>query len=240
MFKINTTSGIERGGDIMKKGIILTIVALFALGAAAVATPVSTTIYSNPAGFYNVVAPPVVPFNPAPADVFKKSGGAPIDLSGGKLYRWDAATQGMILYDPDTPEDFGGILLGDGYCLLAVESDNFIWQYDGAPDGLPDSGNNMTDMWISLPLAGATLFGHPFNHSVPLANCFVTDGTQTVSFAQAAAAGWVDAWVWGWDAEGQGFIMVTPDDPDYPDLVPFHGYQIQSYVDNLALIIPAQ
>lgn len=240
MFKSNTTSGIERGGDIMKKGIILTIVALFALGAAAVATPVSTTIYSRPAGFYNFVAPPVVPFDPVPENVFKKSGGAPIDLSGGKLFRWDASGQGYVIYDPDFPEDFGGILLGDGYWLKADEATNFIWQYDGAPDGLPDSGNNMTDMWISLPIAGFTMFGHPFNHSVPIANCLVTDGTQTVSFATAATIGWIDGFVWGWDAAGQGFIQVLPEDFDYPDLEPFHGYQIQSYVDNLALIIPAQ
>ena len=238
MFKTNTTSGNERGGDIMKKGILLTIVALFALGAAAVATPVATTIYSSTDYLYNFVAAPVVPFDPAPASVFKKDNGSPINLDAGRLYRWDAAGQGFLVYSDD-PDAFGGILLGDGYWLGADEPNNFIWQYDGAPDGLPDSGNNMTDMWISLPSPDFTMFGHPFNHPVPLANCLVTDGTQTVSFAQAAANGWVDGWVWGWDAEGQGWIQVTPNDPDFPNLEPFHGYQIQTYVENLALIIPA-
>jgi len=222
----------------MKRAIMLAIVALFAVGTAASAVLVSTTIYG--AGNANFVAAPLVPFDPVAQNVFMDDQvpPQPINIAGGCLYRWDAAGQGWVIYGIGT---YGGILLGDGQVVTNNLDNNIVWQYDGAPDGLPDAGNVMTDMWISLPQSGggdggATLFGTPFNHKVLLANCLVTDGTQTVSFLQAATNGWVDAWVWGYDNEFQGWVNVsTPNGV----LEPFKGYSITSYVDNLALIVQA-
>jgi hypothetical protein len=218
----------------MKRAIVLTIVALFAVGAVAMGTTYSTTLYVG----QNLVAPPGVPFNPDPAVVFQDNAGPPNPIPiMFALTRWDAAGQSYVPYNPFSPGDYGGVLLGEG-AWLPVDP-QVVWQYDGAPDGLPDTGGTMTDMWVSLPKAGLTLFGHPFNHVVTFANCFMTDGTQTLTMDQARTAGWTDALIFAWDGPGQSYINVGIDPWWYPDLEPYRGYWMTTFQDNLALIIPA-
>lgn len=212
----------------MLKRMVPMISILFLAGASASCTQVSTQIFQG----FNFIATPVVPLAPSPTDIF--SG---MDILGGKLYRYDADGQGFVIYTPRNRASFGGVLLGDGMWLTSdVDT---VWQFDGAPDGLSLDGNDMADMWISLPSTGFTMFGHPFNHSVKLADCDITDGTQTISFTEAVGRGWIDSGCWGWDAVDQGYFRVRPNDRLHPLLEPFHGYQIESYRDNLALIIPA-
>ena len=215
----------------MKRAIVLAIVALFAVGAGAMAVTYSTTLYVG----QNLVAPPGVPFNPDPPAVFLDNGGNPIPIMFA-LTRWDAALQSYEPYNP-FGGNYGGVLLGDG-AWLPVDT-QVVWQYDGAPDGLPDTGGTMTDMWISLPKAGLTLIGHPFNHNVVFANCLMTDGTQTITMDAARTAGWTDALIFGWDGVGQSYMNIGIDPWWLPDLEAYRGYWMTTFQDNLALIIPA-
>jgi len=214
----------------MKRAIVLSIVALFAVAAG-----VSAQLYPG----YNMIAPPVVPFDPSPTSVFP----APLDPGGmDSLIRYDAATQGYVFFDPMFPEDYGGVLLGDGAWFLSSHAGTINWPtYAGAPDGLPDSTGQMTDMWISLPKTGFTMVGHPFNHVVDAANVLFTDGTQTISWDAAAAAGWFDGGLWGYDGPTQGYFSVGTDPMMYDrtQLEPTHGYWIKTSRDNLAMIVPA-
>jgi len=215
----------------MKRAIVLAIVALFAVGVSASATVVSTTIYPG----FNMIGPPVVPFSPDPASVFA---GIPL---AGTLTRFDASTQGYVLYDPDFPEDYGGVLLGDGAWLRKAGGGTLTWSYDGAPDGLPDSSGVLTDMWLSLPQAGFTLIAHPFNHPVDAANVRFTDGIGTLDWQAAVAAGWFNGVLVGFEATVQGYFTVGPDPDSYDrtQLEPFYGYWVRTYKANLAMIVPA-
>lgn len=230
----SSTTRLRKGGDMMKRVLMLTIITLFVIGIGAVnAETVSTTLYPG----LNLIGPPVVPFDPDPMSVFKNNTGANLDLSN--LVRYDSVLKGYIGYDELFPEDYGNVLLGEGAWL--TQGTTVTWQYDGAPNGLKDSNNVKTDMWISLPKAGLSLIGTPFNNSVLLADVQVTNGTQTISWDQAVNLQWVDSTIVGYNAVLRGYYDVGTDDIlfDIVTLDPFHGYWVKSFQDNLALIIPA-
>ena len=85
------------------------------------------------------------------------------------------------------------------------------------------------------------MIGQPFNHAVDVANCLMTDGTQTISWDAATAAGWNAGLLWGFDAVTQSYFSVGSDPAMYDrtQLEPFNGYWLPTNVDNLAMIVPA-
>ena len=226
----------------MKRAIVLAVAALFVVGVGAMAYPVYP-------GVYNFLTPPVVPFDPAVSSMFP----APTYDPGGNdfLYRLNAADQGNIIYDSMFPEDYGGMLLGDGFWYLYNNTANIQnWDVTGAPDGLPDSSGVMTDMWISLPpmAGGSAYLGCPFKHAVDIAKCFLTDGLVTKTWDQAATdidpgtgQPWTEGAMFGYDAGLGGFFSVGSDPMMYDrtQLEAYNGYEFKTLKANLALIVPA-
>jgi len=229
----------------MRKALALAALAGLLLSTAAMAVATDVVLYPS----YNLIAPPCVPFDPTPETCFTDSTGTAIPIDG-KLIRFNAMTQSYVYYDWIFPEDYGKMLLGDGAWLNldSLSSGTVTWRYDAVYDGVPSDltdettrAATMTDMWISLPKAGDTLIGHPFNHTVALANVKMTDGTQTVDLATARdVLQWTDANLWLYNAETQSYEDVGLDPwSARADLEAGHAYWIKTTKDNLALIIPA-
>jgi len=208
--------------------VSMTILALLMVSAGLSAD--SKTVTLDPG--YNCITTSMVPLHPCPIELF--SG---LDIGGGKLRRWDAPTQSEAIYSPKST-GFGCVLMGDGLWLKCTAPTS--WTYECGPDGLSVDETDWADYWISLPQAGFTLFGHPFNHSVLLRDCDVTDGNDTLSFSDAALAGWIQGYCWGWDAPLQSRFKVVPSGKTGSLILePNHGYQLRSFRQKLALIVPA-
>lgn len=218
----------------MKKTIVLAVAALFATTLAASAEKVNVPLFTG----LNMLAAPQAPiYAEAPETVFADASSNPLSI-GFNLTRWDAVNKGYIAYSPFNTADYGGVLLGDG--AWYTSDADVVWQYDAAPNGLPDASGVKTDMWISLPAAGLALFGNPFNDSIDWISCLMTDGTQTVSVEQAANLGWFDGSCIEWSAQDQGYTTVGTM-PWYKQTIdPGHAYWITTAQDNLALIVPAK
>jgi hypothetical protein len=145
-----------------------------------------------------------------------------------------------VKYNAAHAEDFGGILLGEGYMINNSGSTAITVSYEGAPDGLPDSEGVGTDMWISLPGGSMHWMGNPFYHSVGFDQIMVTDGTQTLRMASAVSQNWLSGTWTTLDGQTQeettvGLASLNPDDSF---LRPTHMYKVQTYRQNLAVIIP--
>lgn len=210
------------------KRVLIGLALIAILCASVPATAALTTITSPPgtvqAG-WNLLALPGIPVDPTPPNVF-----AGIDIDG-RMYRWDAAVQGLFIYDSWSPEMFGNILLTDGYWL---ETDSYATvSFSGLDD------NNSMDVWVSLPKAGWSLIGNPFNSEFTWENAKVVDGNVTISLQQAAKTeGWLNSLGYWWDSSTQGLNEIgIPDDfPQYETMQPWHGYWVESFVDKIALI----
>lgn len=211
---------------------LLVIAALCVSASAAIETV--TCPQPGPINIgWNLISVPAIPTNPAPPDVFADYGADAIE---NNLYRWDAAAQGIYLYSMWTPEDFGNILLTDGYWLNLGEAGANQLSFEAITD------NDDTDMWISLPKTGWTIIGCPFSYPVDWNTVEVTDGTATVPLANVRDQ-WLHTYTYWWDSTvpGGGLRTMGLDD-DWTDTVmlePWHGFWVQSLVDNLALIVPA-
>lgn len=228
---------------------------VLALSSTCGAVSVSYDVYPG----FNCIAAPLVPINPDPIvpltigsttypGVFAQA----IDGIDGLLVRNDPATGGIPWDGLEDPPglSFGKVLLGDGY-WLTVYSDGSKVQYEGLADGVPDAGGAMTDMWISLPGAGGGiggwhLIGQPFNHDTPVddgsgTGVFITftNGSVTMDWSDAVAAGWVSPVMTGNDP-ATGGVPVQYDGLGSDDhLRAGKGYWVQTFIDNLAMIIPA-
>src|SRR5262249_12031076 len=104
---------------------------------------------------------------------------------------------------------------------------------------------DFADRWISVPKLGAVLLGHPFPFAVNWALAQVTDGFKTVTLAEAAQTEfppWLNSVAKYFDNTTQQERPLGPasDSPDSELLLPWFGYWLTSYRDNLALILPAQ
>lgn len=233
-----------KGGEMMKTLVLVLVLSLLT-GVAATAATVTVDTYAD----WNLVAAPLVPFNPAVDSVFSNFD---VMFTAG-ITRWDAPSQGMIAYDAfDVPGAFGNVLLGDGYWFNYPEAGQIV--YDGVPDGVPDASNVKTDMWISLPgnqldgqdAGGWQLIGQPFNHDTPVDSggfsgdlVFFTDGTTLKTWGEAADAGWVDSTMTFWDGATQGMLSLGYFFNDDDQFRAGHGYWCKTNKDNLAMIIPA-
>jgi len=229
---------LRKGGDTMR---LVTILALILLASAAFGQ-YSEVLYPGPGGSIgeNWIALRGVPFDPTPAVIF----GDEARIDDGRLQRLDASTQNVYGYLSFMPEEFGGMLLGDGFTVLVDNGTGYTINYDGAPDGLPDGAGQKTDMWISLPgqtgmNGGQHFIGHPFDHAVPFVNVLVTDGTRTIPVMNAIAEGWLEGYWPYLDGPTQSVLQVDPDEiVGSPYLEPGHMYVVNTMKANLALIIP--
>ena len=121
------------------------------------------------------------------------------------------------------PGDFGQIQAAKGYwlyldtpCQVSVV---------GADAGATDVG--LGDGW--------NLIGHPHDGPVPLADCTVSDGVTTLSFDDAAAAGWVDPILYAYD--GTYFAVRTSGGAD-DALRPWRAYWALTNQAGLELSVP--
>jgi len=236
-----------KGGEMMKTLVL--VLALLIVGSAMCgAAGVTVDLYNK----WNYIAAPCVPFNPDPISVFTGPSGA-IDLDY-YLYRYDAASQSMIVYDAIDPTGFGNCLLGDGYILYNhANVDNF--SFNAVPDGVPDAGGAKTDMWISLPgnqldgvsAGGWQLIGQPFNHDTASDlgsgtgdNIHFTDGTTLKTWDEAVAANWVDDTFNYYTGIDQSMKNITYNGLGDDDTFRAgNAYYVHTRIDNIAMIIPA-
>lgn len=210
----------------MKRVLIgLALIAVLSVPATAALTTITSPVGTVNPG-WNLMTIPGIPIDPAVASVLP-----PIPLDGN-LYRWDAATQGLKMYDSWNPEDYGAMLLTDGFWLVTDSAQTISYA------GLDD--NNTMDVWISLPKAGWAMIGNPFNRDYTWADAKVVDGNVTISLLQAAKTeGWLESYGYWWDSSTQSLCdFGIPEDFMSTDiLLPWHGYWVQSYVDKIALIL---
>ena len=181
---------------------------------------------------WNLIALPAIPTSPAVADVLDE---CPDALGIGYIYRWDTVAQGIKVYDMYNVEDFGNMLITEGYWLQITGNDSSVISYEGITD------NDDTDMWISLPKTGWTIIGCPFSYNVDWNAVEITDGTATVPLSTARNNSWLYTICYWWDSQAGGLQQIGLDDDWVGDstMRPWHGYWIQSLKDNLALIVEA-
>lgn len=188
---------------------------------SAVSSPPGTVV----AG-WNLLAVPGIPGDPDPEQVFS---GISVDA---RLYRWEAATASLIVYDMWMPQTYGGVLIGDGAWLDTDSPATISYQGRLQPD----------DQWITLPLTGWTLIGQPFDHNTYWSDVKVHNGKSVATMEDACRIeGWMQSMGYWWENSTQSLSDIgLPDDwPSSEILLAWHGYWVQSNVDNLSLIIPA-
>ena len=89
---------------------------------------------------------------------------------------------------------------------------------------------------VSIPLNdGWSLIGSGQLADVPLADCSVTDGATTLSFADAALAGWLEDTFYGYDG---GYVATRPSGGDDDALRGGMGYWVLANRPGLALSVP--
>jgi len=229
------------------KTLGLVLVLVMVLGGACLAqTDVATfDVYSG----WTLFSLPQVPIDPAVESVFSE-----FDMwftSG--LQKYDATQQRYIIYDPLAPENFGGMLLGDGFWFNDPVGD--IVTYSAVRSGVPDTNDVKTDMWISLPgnqvgsedTGGWHIIGQPFAEDSPVdpnfnlngEGLFFTDGTSMKIWDDAVQAGWVEPQMLYWDHIAGRYRTMGYAFNDDDHLRAGNGYWIKTLKDNIAMIVPA-
>jgi hypothetical protein len=215
--------------------VLLVAVAIVTIAASASALTVHLTIYPGE----NWISIPNAPYNPDPLAVFA---GIPIE---GNLSRFDSPSQEPIVYSTATRNQFGGLLLGDGFVLNYTGSTPTTITYDGASDGLGDP-NGMSDMWIGLPVGipgtgGMNWIGQPFNHATSFNSLLVTNGYETIGINEAVQRNWIDG-LWSTmnnETKQINTVGLSTLNSDDAYLRPGKMYKFHTYLNNTALIVPA-
>lgn len=157
----------------------------------------------------------------------------PDDLDG-IIYRWEAATQSLVMFDMWSPETFGGMLLGDGY-----------WVRLASPWSISYTGVSSTlDKWIGVPSSGWLLIGLPRQADMEWDGIQVHNGA--IISPNLTDAGYIKdpAWVqttgYWWDNTFQGLVDIgVPDDwPSSTTMTAWHGFWFKAFQGNKALIFP--
>jgi len=177
---------------------------------------------------WNLLSLPGQPKDPDPAVIFGSG-----DVIDGRLYRWYAPRQSMLLYDMFSPDMFGAMNISEGYWLKAAAADTI--SYDGFA-ALTD------DRWISAP-KGWKIMGMPFNHSSWWPDWRATDGTAMKTIYDASQypgqANWMSSVGYFWDAAKQSMRSIGLED-DFPwtsQLDPWYGYWVKTF-RHLGLVGP--
>ena len=194
----------------------------FELGATTTKTVSSPAGTANPD--WSLFSLPLQPVNPDPVVVLA---GTTVD---GNLYRWDRGSQSQIMYDMWAPGLFGNLMVDEGYWLMVA-----------APYTISYSANRGTPARnTSLPSAGWNMVGCPFEREVEWQDIMVVNGSQMVPIRNAAKdpdKQWLSATGFWWDSASQSQydVGLEEDWPSTTHLKPWHGYWLESYVNNLKL-----
>jgi hypothetical protein len=172
-----------------------------------------------------------VPADPNPLVVLQ-----PFDTGDGlanRLRRYDPIAQAWVNWDPANPTLFGGLRVGEGYQLQSTLAGAITF------NGVPFT---TIDIWLGLPKRGFTIVGHPFGAPVPWETVKVTDGLQALPMFTAArvqSPPWLESRATYIDNLSQTTrTMGLPiDNPDSVLMEPWLGYRVESFKDNLALIV---
>jgi hypothetical protein len=159
---------------------------------------------------------------------------SPDDIDG-RMYRWENCTGGLYIWDQwsevGSHGPFGAMVLGDGYWLM-LDADWAV-SYSGR--------NSALDQWTGVCNSGWMIIGQPKDHNTYLADVKVHDGSAIYSMYDAILTNlWIDCTGYWWDNSTQGLVDIgIPDCWCSTDtLMPWHGYWIQAYQGDLALITP--
>jgi hypothetical protein len=188
----------------------------------------TTNAAQSPAGLYqpgwNLTSVPVVPTNPSVTSVF---GDLMVlgNLLTNNLYRYQPGV-GYDIY----PGAFTTIERGRGYWLwLSAADESTVVTVPGQVA--------VADVPLALA-SGWNLIGHPQPQAVALANCRVSDGVTTKSFADAVAAGWIGATLYYWDP-GSGYRMLNALGYGQDSMLrPWRGYWVNAVGSGLTLVVP--
>jgi hypothetical protein len=180
---------------------------------------------------WNQFALGAVPADPNPLVVLQ-----PFDTGDGlanRLRRYDPIAQAWVNWDPANPTLFGGLRVGEGYQLQSTLAGAITF------NGVPFT---TIDIWLGLPKRGFTVVGHPFDAPVPWETVKVADGLQALPMfiaARVQSPPWLESRATYIDNLSQTTrTMGLPmDNPDSVLMEPWLGYRVESFKDNLALIV---
>jgi hypothetical protein len=172
-----------------------------------------------------------VPADPNPLVVLQ-----PFDTGDGlanRLRRYDPIAQAWVNWDPANPTLFGGLRVGEGYQLQSTLAGAITF------NGVPFT---TIDIWLGLPKRGFTVVGHPFDAPVPWETVKVVDGLQALPMFTAArvqSPPWLESRATYIDNLSQTTrtMGLPTDNPDSVLMEPWLGYRVESFKDNLALIV---
>jgi hypothetical protein len=172
-----------------------------------------------------------VPADPYPLVVLQ-----PFDTGDGlanRLRRYDPIAQVWVNWDPANPTLFGGLRVGEGYQLQSTLAGAITF------NGVPFT---TIDIWLGLPKRGFTVVGHPFDAPVPWETVKVVDGLQALPMFTAArvqSPPWLESRATYLDNLSQTTrtMGLPTDNPDSVLMEPWLGYRVESFKDNLALIV---
>lgn len=166
---------------------------------------------------WNLVSLPLEPADGRVEAVFDTLAAYGNELANS-VFAYDGA---YLIY----PADFTSVEAGKGYWLnLSTATSEYCEGYAPTED-------------VHIPLrSGWNLIGQPHDYGTALASCSVTDGVLTLSFDDAAAAGWVEQPLYFYGPDGYSACRTSGGDDD--TLRPWYGYWILSLKDNLHLVIP--
>lgn len=184
-------------------------------------TPYQTYQATTPSGLlqpgWNMVSVPLDPIDPLVPYVWDEVSAAGNDLTNAFVRYTDT----YEVY----PLDFNTVVLGEGYWMfLEVAAGETI---EGGTPASPAS-IALRDGW--------NLIGHPFTSPAAWADCQVTDGVETLSIADAEAAGWIQAAIYYFDQDR--YIMIAPSGGDDDALRPWRAYWLLANRPGLTLVVP--
>ena len=132
------------------------------------------------------------------------------------------------------PDDFSTLARGRGYLLWLMAAPTAPSYEVWSPTG---------DFEITLPEAGWTWIGQPFDHDTLLSTCTIRNNATGVTRTAMEDSAAVDPWVnWSfpwWDSAADSWDMLSLPGPGNMSLLPWHGYLVWAYTRDLTLTVPA-